>query len=74
MKRLVVLILLFFAAVAISPLLINEKGYILIAMGDLTVESTVVTAVIMLILIFIGLSPKVKTIIKSISLIKVWVS
>lgn len=55
MKRIVVLLLLFFAAVAISPLLIGEKGYILIAMGDLTVESTVVTAIIMLVLTFIGL-------------------
>ena len=55
MKRLIILILIFFAAVAISPLLINEKGYILIAMGDITVESTVVTAIIMLVLVFIGL-------------------
>ncbi|GHE88539.1 heme biosynthesis HemY N-terminal domain-containing protein [Thalassotalea profundi] len=60
MKKIVVLILLFFAAVAISPLLINEKGYILIAMGDLTVESTVVTAIIMLVLIFIGLMLSIK--------------
>ena len=55
MKRLIILILIFFAAVAISPLLINVKGYILIAMGDITVESTVVTAIIMLVLVFIGL-------------------
>ncbi|MFT6209211.1 MAG: HemY protein, partial [Colwellia sp.] len=37
MKKLILWILIFFAAVAISPLLINEKGYILIAMGDLTI-------------------------------------
>jgi HemY protein len=55
MKRLVILVLLFFSAVAISPLLVNEKGYILIAMGDLTVESTVVTAIMMLIVLFITL-------------------
>jgi HemY protein len=55
MKRFILLILLFFAAVAISPLLINEKGYILIAMGDLTIESTVVTATIMLILSFVAM-------------------
>ena len=55
MKRLIIYILLFFAAVAISPVLIGEKGYILIAMGDLTIESTVVTATIMLVLIFIFL-------------------
>ncbi|TWX58441.1 heme biosynthesis HemY N-terminal domain-containing protein [Colwellia hornerae] len=56
MKKLILLILIFFAAVAISPLLINEKGYILIAIGDLTIESTVVTAAIMLTLLFIALA------------------
>lgn len=50
MKRMIVFIIIFFSAIALSPLLINEKGYILIAMGDLTVESTVVTAVIMLVI------------------------
>ncbi len=55
MIRLFILAVLFFAVVAISPLLINEKGYILIAMGDLTIESTVVTAIIMLVLSFLGL-------------------
>ena len=30
----VLLVLLFFAAVALSPMLIDEKGYILIAMGE----------------------------------------
>jgi HemY protein len=55
MKRIILLILIFFAAVALSPMLINEKGYILIAMGDLTIESTVVTAGIMLTLLFITL-------------------
>ena len=55
MKRLLLLLLLIFAAVALSPMLIGEKGYILIAMGDLTIESTVVTASIMLVLTFITL-------------------
>lgn len=55
MKRIIMFILLFFAAVAVSPLLINEKGYILIAMGDLTLESTVVTAGIMLMILFIAM-------------------
>ncbi|NQY33947.1 MAG: heme biosynthesis protein HemY [Alteromonadaceae bacterium] len=55
MKKLIILVVLFFCAVAISPMLINEKGYILIAMGDLTIESTVVTASIMLTLLFITL-------------------
>ena len=55
MKRLLLLLLLIFAAVALSPILIDEKGYILIAMGDLTVESTVVTATIMLVLTFMAL-------------------
>lgn len=55
MKRLLVVVLLFLTAVALSPVLIGEKGYILIAMGDLTIESTVVTASIMLILSFVAL-------------------
>lgn len=57
MKRLAIslLILAFLAAVAIAPILIGEKGYILIAMGDVTIESTVVTASIMLGLSFITL-------------------
>jgi HemY protein len=62
MKKLIVWILIFFAAVAISPLLINEKGYILIAIGDLTIESTVVTAGIMLTLLFIALAFSLKLI------------
>ena len=55
MKRLLIVVLLFLSAVAFSPILIGEKGYILIAMGDLTIKSTVVTASIMLILSFIAL-------------------
>jgi len=53
MKKIIFLILLFLFAVAISPLLIGEKGYILIAIGNTTIESTVVTASIGLIVIFI---------------------
>ena len=34
MKRLLIFIVLFFIAIAISPFLIDEKGYILIKMGD----------------------------------------
>lgn len=55
MIKLVVFFLLFFAAVASVPFLIGEKGYILIAFGDFTIESSVVTAVIMLTLLFIAL-------------------
>jgi HemY protein len=60
MKKLILWILIFFAAVAISPLLINEKGYILIAMGDLTIESTVVTVGILLTLLFVALAFSLK--------------
>ena len=55
MKRLLLLLLFILAAVALTPMLIGEKGYILIAMGDITIESTVVTASIMLVLTFITL-------------------
>ncbi|NQZ21350.1 MAG: heme biosynthesis protein HemY [Colwellia sp.] len=68
MKRITLLILIFFAAVAISPMLINEKGYILIAMGDLTIESTVVTAGIMLTLLFIVLLLSLKIVRSSLRL------
>ncbi|MCO4799136.1 MAG: heme biosynthesis protein HemY [Colwelliaceae bacterium] len=55
MKRIIFIIVLFFAAIAISPILIGEKGYILIAMGNITIESTVVTATMMLVALFITL-------------------
>lgn len=60
MKRLVLFFVLFFAAVAISPLLIGEKGYILISMGSITIESTVVTASIFLIILFIAILMSLK--------------
>ncbi len=55
MKRIFLILLVFFSAVAISPMLIDEKGYILIAMGNITIESTVVTATMMLFALFITL-------------------
>jgi len=55
MKRLILLIILFFIAIAVSPILIGEKGYILIAMGNVTIESTVITAAMMLFILFIVL-------------------
>ncbi len=48
MIRLILIALVFFAVMAKSPLLIGEKGYILIAMGETTIESTVLSAIIML--------------------------
>jgi len=55
MIRFILLAIAFLAVIAISPFLINEKGYILIAMGNITIESTVVTALIMLVIGFIVL-------------------
>ena len=55
MKRIIIFVICFFIAIACSPMLIGEKGYILIAMGQTTIESTVVTAIIMLTLLFIVL-------------------
>ncbi|WP_286234113.1 heme biosynthesis HemY N-terminal domain-containing protein [Thalassotalea sediminis] len=60
MKRLILALVIFFAAVALSPILIGEKGYILVAMGEYTIESTVVTALILLVLLFIGLLITIK--------------
>ncbi|TRX55176.1 heme biosynthesis HemY N-terminal domain-containing protein [Thalassomonas sp. M1454] len=48
MIRTIVKFSLFLLLIAFAPLLIDEKGYILIAMGDLTYELTVVSALIFL--------------------------
>ena len=68
MKRIILIIVLFFAAIAISPILIGEKGYILIAMGNITIESTVVTATMMLVALFIVLIIALKVLRGGISL------
>lgn len=46
MIRFIIIIALFFAMLALSPLLIDEKGYILIAMGETIIELTVLSAAI----------------------------
>ena len=48
MIRFIVIIILFFAVLALSPLLIDEKGYILISMGETIIELTILSAMIML--------------------------
>ncbi|TMM45773.1 heme biosynthesis HemY N-terminal domain-containing protein [Colwellia ponticola] len=55
MIRIIIALLIFFSVMAVSPLLIDEKGYILIAMGNTTIELTVLSASIMLTLLFIAL-------------------
>jgi len=55
MIRLILILLGFFVIMALSPFLIDEKGYILVAMGDITIESTVLSAIIMLTLSFVAL-------------------
>lgn len=47
MIRFIALIILFFAVLALSPLLIDEKGYILIAMGETIIELTILSAIIL---------------------------
>lgn len=54
MIRFIVIISLFFAMLALSPLLIDEKGYILIAMGETIIELTILSATILFILFAIG--------------------
>ena len=57
MKRIILWILLmltFFVVMAVSPA-ISEKGYILISLGDKIIELTIVSACIMLTLLFISL-------------------
>ncbi|WP_019029603.1 heme biosynthesis HemY N-terminal domain-containing protein [Colwellia piezophila] len=55
MIRIIIGLVLFLCVMAISPFLIDEKGYILIAMGNTTIELTVLSAGIMLTLLFITL-------------------
>ncbi len=55
MISIIIILILFFGVMAISPFLIGEKGYILIAMGNTTIELTVLSAGIMLTLLFIAL-------------------
>ena len=54
MIRFILIIALFFGVLALSPLLIDEKGYILIAMDDTIIEFTVLSAIIMFFLFFIA--------------------
>jgi len=60
MKRLLLLLILFLAVVVMTPILIGEKGYILIAIGDFAIESTVITAIITLALCFLALALTIK--------------
>ncbi|WP_114326138.1 heme biosynthesis HemY N-terminal domain-containing protein [Candidatus Colwellia aromaticivorans] len=47
MIRFIAIIILFFTVLALSPLLIDEKGYILIAMDETIIELTILSATIM---------------------------
>lgn len=55
MIRVIIALVIFLCVMAISPFLIDEKGYILIAMGNFTIELTVLSAIIMLSLLFMAL-------------------
>jgi len=54
MVRLLILVLIVFAGLLVGPMLIDQKGYVLIAVNDWTVETSVVVLV-MLILVFYAL-------------------
>jgi|GEM_PF-1574249 len=54
MIRLLILVLIVFAGLLVGPMLIDQKGYVLIAVNDWTVETSVVVMV-MLILVFYAL-------------------
>ncbi|SEL31682.1 HemY protein [Colwellia chukchiensis] len=60
MKRLLLLLVLFLAVVVLTPIIIGEKGYILVAIGDFAIESTVVAATIMLALCLLVLFTIIK--------------
>ena len=54
MIRFIAIIILFFAVLALSPLLIDEKGYILISMGETIIELTILSALIIITLFSIS--------------------
>ena len=60
MIRIIIIILLLLGTMAATPMLIGDKGYILIAMGNITIESTVVSAIFMLIAALIALTLIIK--------------
>ncbi|MBA6390044.1 heme biosynthesis protein HemY [Colwellia sp. BRX10-3] len=60
MKRILLLLTLFLVVVVITPMLIGEKGYILVSIGDFAIESTVITAIITLALCFLALALTIK--------------
>jgi HemY protein len=60
MKRLLLLLILFLSVVVVTPMLIGEKGYILISIGDSAIETTVITAIITLALCFFTLALIIK--------------
>ncbi|ASP47803.1 heme biosynthesis HemY N-terminal domain-containing protein [Cognaticolwellia beringensis] len=60
MKRLLLLLILFLGVIVITPMLIGEKGYILISIGDSAIETTVITAIITLALCFFAIALIIK--------------
>ncbi|MFT5816522.1 MAG: HemY protein [Psychroserpens sp.] len=60
MKQILLLLILFLVVVVITPMLIGEKGYILVSIGDFAIESTVITAIITLALCFLALALTIK--------------
>lgn len=53
MKKLFVLLLIFFAFISVTPMLIDEPGYISIAMGGMIYELTVYTAMFWILFVFL---------------------
>jgi len=51
--RILIVVVLFLATVLIAPLLIDDRGYVLVAMGNWTLESTVFASVFMLLAIVV---------------------
>lgn len=51
---LIILILIIIVGITVNPMLISEKGYILISMGNSIIELTVVSACILITLLFVA--------------------
>ena len=52
MIRLLILALIVFTGLLVGPMLIDQKGYVLIAVNDWTIETSVVVMVMMMLVFY----------------------
>ncbi len=60
MQRLVIIVLIILAVIAITPLFIDIRGYVLIALGDFNIEFSVFAGIVMLTILIISILAALK--------------